>query len=236
MTIPPLKAVFFGGIALTFCLILGWIYNTSHLEDDFIVNSTLDLPTIILDPGHGGEDGGAVSAAGAVESHINLDIVLKLEQVLLLYGVQPVLLREHDISLHDADATSFSQKKSSDLRNRVKMVEEIQQGLLVTIHQNAYPQTQYSGAQVFYNPQAQELAVQLQTLLQETLDPNNNRASKPVDSGVYLMNQVTCPALLVECGFLSNPQEAALLENPEYQTKIACAIATALLRQNTVPT
>lgn len=235
MQIPSKKTCFFTLFTL-FLILYAHFSPPRPLEDYFFASSTLRPPTIIIDAGHGGEDGGAVSDQGAIESHINLAIALDLEQVLALYGRESLLLREEDLSLHNEEATTFQEMKRSDLENRVAMVNQVDQGLLISIHQNAFPQSKYSGAQVFYTPDAQDLAVQLQKILRDSLDENNKRSSKPVDSGIYLMNHVTCPALLVECGFLSNPAEAALLETEGYQRKIACAIATALLQQSAVPT
>ena len=104
---------------------------------------------LVLDAGHGGEDGGAVSITGAPESEINLSIVLKLRDVLGLYGVDPILLREEDISLHDSNASTLREKKRSDLKNRVAAAEEVEGGTFLSIHQNTYPSGQYYGAHVF---------------------------------------------------------------------------------------
>lgn len=186
---------------------------------------------IILDPGHGGEDGGAVSNTGTVESHINLAIVLQLEQLLLFYGTEPVLLREQDISLHDPGLATVKERKTSDLKNRVTLVNEYENALLLSIHQNFFTQTQYFGAQVFYTPESQGFATALQELWNETLDPNNSRQASAIDPSVFLINQVTVPAVLVECGFLSNPEEAQKLATPVYQMKIACTLLTALLQE-----
>lgn len=225
-----LKYVYLFGVFLVFFLILQ--LKQFFFTEDAEVSSHSARPTIILDAGHGGEDGGAVSVLGTEESRINLAITLKLEQLLLFYGTKPLLLREDDRSLHDESCDTIKEKKSSDLKNRVEMVNQVENGLLISIHQNAYPEEKYSGAQVFYTETAQEFAVQMQEILKDSLNPDNNRASKPVDAGVYLMNHVTAPALLIECGFLSNYAEAELLGDDGYQTKVACAIATGLLREN----
>lgn len=186
---------------------------------------------LILDAGHGGEDGGAVSVTGAAESQLNLAIVLKLDAVLGFYGQPAVLLRQEDVSLHDEDARTLRQKKTSDLHNRVELVEQIDSAVLVSIHQNSYTEQRYHGAQVFYAPTqgSQELAEHLQTALREGLDPENARQAKPIPDTVYLMNHVTCPAVLVECGFLSNPAEEALLRDDTYQRRLAAVLAAGLL-------
>ena len=186
---------------------------------------------LILDAGHGGEDGGAVSVTGVPESRVNLEIVQKLRDTLALYGVDPVVLREEDVSLHDPEASTLREKKRSDLKNRVRAVEAVEGGTLLSIHQNSYPGSQYRGAQVFYAPTggSRELAELLQTALREELQPDNGRKAKPIPESVYLMNHVSCPAVLVECGFLTNPEEEARLRDGGYQRQLAAVLAGAWL-------
>lgn len=184
---------------------------------------------LILDAGHGGEDGGAVSITGVPESQINLAIALKLRDVLGLYGVDPVVLREKDISLHDGDANTLREKKRSDLKNRVALVEEVEGGTLLSIHQNTYPGSRYHGTHVFYAPTegSQKLAEHFQNSIKIALQPDNERAVKQIPDTVYIMNHVTCPAILIECGFLTNPGEEALLRDEDYQRKLSAVIAAA---------
>ena len=188
--------------------------------------------TVVIDAGHGGEDGGAVSPSGAVESSINLEIALRLDAVLGLYGVDTALLRTEDVSLHDPGAQTLREKKASDLRNRAELVAAVPNALLVSIHQNTYQgSNRYHGAQVFYADAAssQPLAEHVQEILRTALDPGNTRQAAKLPGSVYLMEHVSCPAVLVECGFLSNPEEELLLKTSEYQTKLAAALAGALL-------
>lgn len=188
--------------------------------------------TVVIDAGHGGEDGGAVSPAGTVESGINLEIALRLDAVLALYGTDTVLLRTEDVSLHDPEARTLREKKASDLRNRAQRVEAIPNALLVSIHQNTYSGSgRYHGAQVFYADaeSSGDLARHAQEILRRALDPENTRQAAKLPNTVYLMDHITCPAILVECGFLSNPEEDALLRTAGYQTKLAAALASALL-------
>lgn len=187
--------------------------------------------TLIIDAGHGGEDGGAVSITGAAESQINLAIACRLEDILALYGVAPQMLRREDVSLHDSGASTLREKKVSDLHNRVDMIETADSPLLVSIHQNSYPEQRYHGSQVFYAPtqNSKEIAQHFQQVLTAALDPDNGRAAKQIPDNVYLMNHITCPAVLVECGFLTNPEEEALLRQEGYQRKIAAALASAVL-------
>jgi len=189
---------------------------------------------LVLDAGHGGEDGGAVSLTGVPESEINLAIVLKLRDVLGLYGADPILLRETDVSLHDSSAETLREKKRSDLKNRVAAIEKVEGGTLLSIHQNTYPGSQYHGTHVFYAPTegSQSLAEHFQNSVKAALQPSNERAAKRIPDTVYIMNHVTCPAVLIECGFLTNPEEEALLRDEDYQRKLAAVIAGAWL---TVP-
>lgn len=185
--------------------------------------------TIIVDAGHGGEDGGTQSASGVLESKINLDISLRLEQLLAFSGIKPLMLRSSDTALYSENCHSFSEKKVSDLKNRVSMVNAVTNGVLVSIHQNHFSESKYSGAQVFYNGSdgSRQLAELMQSSLRCTLNPNNDRMIKKASS-IYLMEHTECTGILIECGFLSNQNEAYLLQQPSYQMKIAGAICAAL--------
>lgn len=204
-----------------------------HTWQDFVpaMAQPSDEIDIVIDAGHGGEDGGAVSVTGALESQINLAIACKLEDILAFYGKRCEMLRREDISLHDANASTIREKKVSDLHNRVDRVEAAAPKRLVSIHQNTYPQSRYHGAQVFYANTAgsEAIAKHVQTTLAACLDPDNTREAKLIPDTVYLMNHITCPAILVECGFLTNPQEEALLRQDGYQRKLAAALSGAIL-------
>lgn len=187
--------------------------------------------TLILDAGHGGEDGGAVSKSGVAESGLNLAIVLKLDQLAGLYGVPTLLLRSDEEALSDPDGTTVRERKQSDLKKRVAIINGVEQATLLSIHQNYFSSGSSHGAQVFYGQEetSPALASHAQALLCQTLDPENHRQAAPISSSVYLMSHISCPAILVECGFLSNEQEARLLQQPEYQTQIAAALLSAYL-------
>jgi N-acetylmuramoyl-L-alanine amidase len=186
---------------------------------------------IILDAGHGGPDGGSSAADGTRESDLNLEIVLRLEDLLSLLGQPTLLVRETDTDLSDASAATIAQKKVSDIRNRVSLANATEDGLLVSIHQNTYSEEKYSGAQVFYSPtgDSQALAEALQSSLQAHVDPENHRKAKEISQNVYLMRHITIPGVLVECGFLSNPQEAAKLKTDDYQKQLAVALGVSLV-------
>ena len=194
-------------------------------------SSVQQTAPLILDAGHGGEDGGAVSLTGTPESQINLAIVLKLRDIMGLYGVDPTLLREEDISLHDSGADTLREKKRSDLKNRVAAIEEVEDVTLISIHQNTYPGSRYHGAHIFYAPTegSKALAEHFQNSIKTALQPDNERAVKRIPDTVYIMNHVSCPAVLIECGFLTNPEEEAMLRDEDYQRKLSAIIAAAWL-------
>ncbi len=185
---------------------------------------------IVIDAGHGGEDGGATSCSGVLESTLNLEISLRLNDLLRLMGYETVMVRTMDTAVY-TEGDTIAAKKVSDLKQRVKLVNETENSLLVSIHQNTFPQGQYSGAQVFHNDLqgSDDLAKELQSLLIEALNPGSNRKSKKSD-GVYLMEHIRRPGILVECGFLSNPEEEAKLRSPDYQKRLCCVIAVAASR------
>ena len=183
---------------------------------------------IIVDPGHGGEDGGATSCTGVRESQFNLEISLRLRDLLHLLGYDTRMTRETDISIY-TEGSTIAARKLSDLKNRVKSVNAAENGFLISIHQNMFTDSQYSGAQVFYagNETSKLLAQAMQTAMVAHLNPGSRRRCKQAE-GVYLMEHIQCTGVLIECGFLSNPEEEAKLRTPEYQKKICCVIVTAL--------
>lgn len=185
-------------------------------DEDFI---------LIIDAGHGGEDGGASAASGAKESQINLEIALRTEALAALIGIPTRMIRSEDVSIHSEGCETIAQKKVSDLKNRVKLVQTTPNAILLSIHQNHFSMPKYYGTQVFYNgnESAKTMAALMQADFQSFVDFKNKRKSKVAES-VYLMQNVNCPAVLVECGFLSNSREAELLQNDEYQKKLAAVM------------
>lgn len=183
---------------------------------------------IIIDAGHGDPDGGAVSCTGVFESGINLQISQRLQDLLRLLGYDIMMTRTTASSVYTQGDT-IGEKKVSDLKERVRMVNGVEDGILLSIHQNHYSDSRYSGAQMFWadTEGSRELAEGLQSAFVTHLNPGSNRAAKKCQ-GIYLMEHVKCPAVLVECGFLSNPAEEASLRDGEYQKKICCTVACAL--------
>lgn len=198
-----------------------------------VVSSTVaeKAGPLILDAGHGGEDGGAVSVTGYPESQINLAIVLKMDDILGLYGTAPILLRSEDISLNDDGLATMRERKTSDLKNRVKAVQAVEGGTLVSIHQNSFTDGRYHGSQVFYSSTdgSRELAQHIQEAIRASVQPDNSREIKKIPDTVYLMNHIDCTAVLVECGFLTNGAEETRLRDQDYQRKLAAVISAAWL-------
>lgn len=230
------RTILICGVVLTLSLLAGFfvwksVYQTAQNVSAAAHPKRFTTDTVVIDAGHGGEDGGAVSLNGSVESQINLAIALRLDEILGLYGADVKMLRTEDTALYDAGMQTLREKKVSDLHNRVEEIESIPHATLISIHQNTYPSTKFHGAQVFYSNE--RLSVPLAQFTQETLrtalDPSNNRKAAKIPDSVYLMNHISCRAILVECGFLSNPAEDALLSTEAYQTKIAAALGAAYL-------
>jgi N-acetylmuramoyl-L-alanine amidase len=218
-------------IALVCVLTLGGAMGLSRLGTAVaVLMEENTAPCIVIDAGHGGEDGGALSATGQRESGLNLEISLRLRDFLTFFGLQSRMVRETDVSV-ETEGDTIAQRKVSDIKNRVRMVEETPNALLVSIHQNHFSEEKYRGAQVFYarTEGSSALAEQMQNILCAQVDPNNHRRCKQAGE-VYLMEHVSCTAVLVECGFLSNREETVLLTSAEYQKKLAAAIAVSLLQ------
>lgn len=214
------------GCVTVFLLLISCIIShnlsvaTAMIEDQSAV--------IIIDAGHGGEDGGAIGVSGIKESTINLGVAHRLEQILSFCGFPTEMIRTSDQSIY-TEGDTISEKKISDLKNRVKTVNSFHRAILISIHQNHFSEEKYSGAQVFYadTDQSKQLAVITQNHLRRLLNPENKREAKQAQS-VYLMKNISCTGILVECGFLSNRDEELLLQNQDYQTKIACTLTGAL--------
>ena len=184
--------------------------------------------TIIIDAGHGGVDGGATSCTGILESQFNLEIALRLEDLCHLLGMDTRMIRRTDCSVYTKGET-IAQKKVSDLKERVRVVNEGKNNILISIHQNHFTDNKYHGAQVFYaqTEGSQQLALNMQSAFVSTVNTGSKRQAKKAD-GVYLMQHINCPGILIECGFLSNPQEEYLLRSADYQKKICAVIACTI--------
>ena len=187
---------------------------------------------VVLDAGHGGEDGGAVGDNGVLEKDINLAIALELEKYLKQNNFDVIMVRSSDVSVGDSSLGTIAERKRSDTKARLRMTAEAGDCILISIHQNHFSQSKYSGAQVFYSPNRSEsadLAEAIRKNIVDSLQPENKRENKQADSSIYLLNQCQVPGVLVECGFLSNPAETEKLCTESYQKQMAAAIYNGLI-------
>ena len=185
--------------------------------------------TIVIDAGHGGSDPGKVGVNGALEKDINLAVALKLEKNLKQQGVNVVMTRTEDKGLYKE---GDSNKKVHDMKNRLSIIEEAEPILAVSIHQNSYPDASVSGVQVFYykdSVKSKEAAEIMQKQLIQSLKPDKERVAKD-NSSYYLLKKTSVPIMIVECAFMSNPNEAELLVQEDYQEKIAWAIHMGIMQ------
>ncbi|MDE6454898.1 MAG: N-acetylmuramoyl-L-alanine amidase [Dysosmobacter sp.] len=192
--------------------------------------------TVVIDPGHGGEDGGAVSPSGVAESQINLAVSLQVSDLLRFAGQRTRLTRSGDVTICDEGLDTMRQRKTSDLKNRVKLVEETENAVLLSIHQNSLPSSPVThGAQVFWNRRegAEALAVSIQEALNTAVNAENGKHPRQIPDSIYLMKNITAPGVLVECGFLSNGAETERLQDPAYQLRLAVAVAAGYLNAGT---
>lgn len=183
-----------------------------------------ELPVIVLDAGHGGIDGGCTSAEGVPEKGINLDILLRLRDILEVNGYEVRVTRDSDRSIHDEGVEGIAAQKSSDMDNRLAMFNESGNAVCVSVHQNQFTDPKYKGAQMFYsgsNSTSEVLARALQSRFRELLQPDNDREIKLCGKELYLCYYSDNPTVMAECGFMSNPDEAALLNTEEYRGKVA---------------
>lgn len=210
-----------------------FFFAGGRVRSGVMVSSTHpESPVIIIDPGHGGIDGGAIGKNGVVEKDLNLEISLQLRDLLAVSGFSVVMTRDSDISIYDEGSQSVREKKRSDMRNRLKIMEDIPGAMVISVHQNQFEQSKYAGAQMFYgknNPVSKQLAQNIQTAFSTLLQPDNKREIKPGGKDLYLLWQCDNPIVLVECGFISNPEECANLCDPGYQRQVAFTILAGLL-------
>ncbi|MBQ8254073.1 MAG: N-acetylmuramoyl-L-alanine amidase [Clostridia bacterium] len=184
---------------------------------------------IVLDPGHGGKDGGALSVTGADEKHLNLDISLSMREALHILGYEVILTRESDIELTHPDGGT---RKMQDLKGRLEIASSNNDATFVSIHMNKFSIPKYCGLQVYYSPNNENsfnIAKAVQDTVTSVLQPQNDRKVKKADSSIFLLHKIESPAILIECGFLSNQIEAELLDTPEYRVKLSGSIAAAII-------
>lgn len=212
-------------ILLLFCAVLLFAKSKAgaRLSAVFSGSTEVGVPVVVIDAGHGGADPGKVGASGVLEKDVNLAVALKLQARLEADGLAVVMTRMDDAGLYSETATN---KKREDMAARVRIISEAEPELVVSIHQNSFPDVSCKGAQVFYykdSAESKRLAEILQKKFPEVLGDGNTRQAK-ANSDYYLLRKTPCPIVIAECGFLSNPTEETLLSSPEYQEKVADAL------------
>ena len=223
------------GSALFLCFFVCFaaVLWAGHGMDIPVFAAREEVPvTVVIDPGHGGEDGGAVSTDGVEESQINLAISRQVNDLLRFAGQRTVMTRTEDVSICDEGLSTVRQRKASDIRNRVSIVNSTENAVLLSIHQNSLPSSTVThGAQVFWNSKegADALAQSVQDALNTAVNVGNEKKTKAIPATIYLMKNINAPGILVECGFLSNREETAMLQQPAYQTRLAAAITAGCL-------
>ncbi len=222
-----------GKIVIIYALVLAIVISIAFWGSKAVTVITEQAPftsqnTVIIDAGHGEPDGGTTSCTGIKESDINLEIALRLDDLMHLLGINTIMVRITSDSVY-TEGETIAKKKISDLKNRVSLVNNTENATLVSIHQNYFSSSKYSGAQVFYNDNinSKELAEILQKDFIANLNPESKRQPKK-GSGIYLLENIACTGILIECGFLSNPQEEYNLRTGEYQKNLCCVIAACL--------
>lgn len=218
-----------------------WLLGSSYFnrveqaQDVYGTNVRPEKPVVVLDAGHGGKDPGKVSRDGTLEKDINLRIAVRLKTLLEQNEIVVVMTREEDKDLASDNAVN---RKNEDLKARVKLISETAPMVMVSIHQNSYPEENVDGAQTFYSAGSEagkQLATRIQKNLKNEIKDDNHRVAK-ANKEYYLLKKTNCPAVIVECGFLSNPREAALLASEDYQEKLAFAIHLGILEYINIQT
>lgn len=206
------------------------VSGTYRLNEKAVMSlnsSPADETVFIIDAGHGGLDGGAVAKDGTVEKNVNLSTAMKLRSMMNALGFKTETTRTEDIMTCDEGFSTIREKKVSDIRNRLKQLETTEKSVLISIHQNSYPSSTSNGSQVFYsggNKQSQVLADYIQSSLVAMLQKDNHRKIKKAGTSIYLLYHATKPAVMVECGFMTNPSECEKLKEESYQNELSFGI------------
>ena len=227
------KLLFF--VLMFAAVILAVIFVRSSEAD---INSSVyvtgrdKMPTLIIDAGHGGEDGGAVSLTGVLESTINLDIALKLAALADLTGIKYSMTRDSEEINYPDSAKSTAKRKVYDQQHRAELINKTSNAVLISIHENYFAHAAVNGPQAFYakNDSSELLAKLIQDSMNNTLCPGSRRVAAPISQSIYLFKNISCPAALIECGFISNPKESQLLNTEDYKRKISVVLMSAYLQ------
>lgn len=203
------------------------IYFSAPTVEEVLANGDETRPIIVIDAGHGGEDGGACTYGEIPEKELNLLIAQDLCDMLRFCGIEVVMTRTEDILLYDKNSDYQGKKKSQDLAKRLEIANSTENAILISIHMNAFPEAKYKGLQVYFSPNTEAsytLANLIQNNVRVKLIPDNNRKAKKADEKIYLLDRFQGTGVLIECGFLSNPEEYARLCTEEYRMQLACVL------------
>lgn len=219
---------------LIICGILFFISTFSAYNSLLVVAEANENSfTVVLDAGHGGEDGGAVAVDGTAEKDINLSIAMKLKSIFEQNGINAITTRESDVSIGDNSLETLKQRKTSDMKKRLEIFNNENVGAVISIHQNKFEQSKYNGTQIFYsanNPLSLSLAENIKNSVVSSLQPDNTRECKAANKSIYLLYNAQNPTVIVECGFISNSVELEKLKSNEYQSKLALAIFDGFMK------
>lgn len=216
-------------------LLLSFFILMISAAGNIAVNTSSDisdnLPVIVIDPGHGGEDGGAVSDNGVLEKDINLSIANDTSALFYLLGFDILRTRKNDMAL-DSGEDTIRKRKVSDMKKRLEIFNSSKENTIISIHQNKFSENKYHGAQIFYSPnnsKSKQLADSIKYSVKGLLQPDNERECKKADGGIYLLKNTNNPAIIVECGFISNEEECNHLLDKQYQKQMAFSITAGFL-------
>lgn len=222
-----------GAVVLSLVVLGSVIVKTDPVKPMISASANAYCPQkVIIDAGHGGFDGGAVSSDGTSEKDINLIIAKKVAEILKIYGFDVVLTREDDYVIGDNNTGKIATRKKDDMVNRLTLINSDKNAVCVSVHLNKFTTSVPNGAQMFYgvkNPKSFELANAIQQSFKEHLQPTNNRVVKKGSKSIYLLYNAEIPMVIAECGFISNKNELSLLKTDEYQTKTALCISAGIL-------
>ena len=217
--------------ALLSVFVLLMISAALNIKVSVSSESVKSMPTIVIDAGHGGEDGGAVSESGVLEKDINLSIANDTSALFYLLGFDVTQTRKTDIALYNGEDT-IRKRKVSDMKKRLEIFNSSKENTIISIHQNKFSESKYHGTQIFYspnNPKSKQLADSIKYSVKSLLQPDNERECKKADSGIYLLKNTNNPAVIVECGFISNGEECKNLLDSQYQKQMAYSITAGFL-------
>lgn len=223
----------FSLIFFIYCIAASSLFkHVNSQKPSTAASENAEKKVIVLDPGHGGEDGGTVGVNGVYEKDLNLAVSETLASVLRFAGYEVIETRTEDVLLYDRSVDFKGRKKVLDLAARLEIAQTAMPDIFVGIHMNAFPQEKYSGLTVYYSknhPSGYDAAIGLQSAVKAALQPENSREIKAAGSNIYLLDRLECPAVLIECGFLSNPEECEKLSTAEYRQQLSYVFFSSLV-------